>query len=32
MNKFFWGVAFGFMLAVVIHSFSALKTLQQVFG
>ncbi|QFR58985.1 hypothetical protein vsia_73 [Salmonella virus VSiA] len=32
MNRFFYGAAFGFVLAVVIHSFNALKTLQQVFG
>lgn len=32
MNKFFYGAAFGFIMAVVIHSFGLLKTLQQVIG
>ena len=27
MNKFLWGAAFGFMLAVILHSYGLLKTI-----
>lgn len=30
MNKFFYGAAIGFVIAVIIHSFGLLKTIQQV--
>lgn len=30
MNKFAWGVFFGFITAVVLHSYGVLLTLQEV--
>lgn len=30
MNKFFYGATIGFVIAVIIHSFGLLKTIQQV--
>lgn len=30
MNKFMWGAAFGFMTAVILHSYGLLKTIQAV--
>lgn len=32
MNKFFYGAAFGFIVAVTIHSFGLLKTWQAILG
>lgn len=31
MNKFIWGIAVGWVLAVVVHSYGALLTFQEVF-
>lgn len=31
MNKFIWGLAVGWLLAVMVHSFDALLTFQEVF-
>lgn len=32
MNKFIWGIAVGWILAVIAHSYGALLTIQKVFG